>query len=62
MIKKCIKIKPLNSKSDLNDDLEYWLKCSPVERIAAVESLRKQYHGSTERLQRSVRIIQQKQR
>ena len=40
------------------DDLKYWLAKTPDERIEAVEILRKQYHGNTVRLQRSVRIIQ----
>jgi len=31
---------------------------TPGERIAAVESLRRQQHGSSERLQRTARVIQ----
>ena len=34
---------------------------APEERVAAVDSLRKQRHGSTERLQRSVRVIKRRQ-
>lgn len=41
------------------EDLEYWLSRDPSERIAAVEFLRTQFHGNTERIQRTVRIIQQ---
>jgi hypothetical protein len=58
MIKKVINIKKLNDKNMISDDLRYWLSKSPEERVAAVEYLRKQYHGSSERLQRVVRIIQ----
>ena len=43
-------------------DLNYWLSKTTAERIAAVELLRLQYHGHIERLQRTVRIIQQAQR
>jgi hypothetical protein len=39
------------------EDLHFWLSRPPEERIAAVEFLRRQWHGSTERLQRVVRII-----
>ena len=49
----------LKSSTD-KDDLEYWLSRSPEERVSAVEFLRRQYHGSSARLQRSVRVIQRK--
>jgi hypothetical protein len=39
------------------DNLAYWLTKTAEERIAAVEYLRRQYHGSTARLQRSARVI-----
>lgn len=38
-------------------DVEYWLSKSPEERVAAVEHLRQQRHGSSIRLQRSARVI-----
>ena len=40
-------------------DVEYWLSRTPVERISAVETLRRQYHGETGRLRRTVRITKQ---
>ena len=63
MIKKIVKIRKLDDNSSLvtRDDLDYWLNKSPEERISTVEHLRRQYHGSTARLQRTVRIIKQKQ-
>jgi hypothetical protein len=61
MIKKVIRRKKLSTFSE-NEDLKYWLSKSPQERIEAVEILRKQYDGNTERLQRVVRIIQLPQR
>ena len=59
MIKKVVKIKDLADHRLVLDDLKYWLSKSPQERIAAVEYLRRQSHGSTARLQRVVRVIQQ---
>jgi hypothetical protein len=58
MIKKTIKIKNLNDKNLISDDLKYWLSKPPEERVAAVDFLRRQYHGSSERLQRVVRVVQ----
>jgi hypothetical protein len=57
MICKVVKIKELNKEKD--SDLEYWLSKSAKDRVNAVDYLRKQYNGSTARLQRVVRIIQQ---
>ncbi len=61
MIKKVVKIKNLKDKSLEKDDLKYWLSKTPEERLSAVEHLRKQYYGDSERLQRVVRVIQRKQ-
>jgi hypothetical protein len=58
MIKKVVSIKNLNDKNLISDVLKYWLNKSPEERVATVEYLRRQYHGSSERLQRVVRVIQ----
>ncbi len=58
MIKKVVKIKNLDDKNNTLDDLKYWLSKSPQERIAAVEYLRRQFHGSSARLQRVARVIQ----
>ena len=58
MIKKVVKKYTLGTEPS---DLKYWLSRSPEERVAAVEYLREQFHGNIPRLQRTVRIIQQKQ-
>ena len=58
MIAKVVKVKDLNDKKLILDDLKYWLSKSSIERVEAVDYLRKQFHGSTERLQRVVRVIQ----
>jgi hypothetical protein len=58
MIMRVVKRKNLRDSASLKDDLEYWLSRPPEERVAAVDYLRGQHHGSTTRLQRSARIIQ----
>ena len=58
MIKKVVKVKNITDKSLILDDLKYWLSKSPEERIEAVEFLRRQFHGSSERLQRVAKVIQ----
>ena len=63
MIKKIVNKQSLEEyrKYSIKNDLNYWLSKLPSERIAAVDYLRKQYHGNTIRLQRTVRIIQRSQ-
>ena len=57
MIQKVINKRDLRDFSSIKEDLIYWLSKTPEERVAAVDYLRKQYYGSTERLQRSARVI-----
>ena len=61
MIQKTVKKSNLNNFSSIKDDLSYWLSKAPEERVATVDYLRRQYHGSTARLQRSARVIQRTQ-
>lgn len=56
MIKKVVTRKSLQ-ESSIKEDLAYWLRKRPEERVAAVDYLRKQLYGSTTRLQRSARVI-----
>ena len=56
MLKKVVTKRNLDDNSILKD-LAYWQNCSPEERISAVEILRRQYYGSSERLQRVSRIV-----
>ena len=58
MIQKTFKIKEMKKHNSIADDLAYWLSKSPEERVAAVDFLREQYHGSTGRLQKVARVIQ----
>ncbi len=60
MLQKTLTKHTLKETSLKNHDLAYWLSKTPEERIAAVEYLRRQLHGSSTRLQRSARIIQRK--
>ena len=57
MIQKVITKRNMDDSSIL-DDLAYWQKRSTEERISAVEILRRQYYGSTGRLQRFSRIVE----
>ena len=59
MIERVAKKKDLERDSTLKEDLAYWLNKTPEDRISAIEILRRQYHGSSARLQRSARVIQQ---
>ena len=57
MIQKSVSKRNLHDFLSIKEDLIYWLSKTPEERVAAVDYLRKQYHGSTERLQRSAQVI-----
>ena len=57
MIQKVITKRNVDDLSS-DDELSYWKKRSHEERITAVEILRRQYHGCSERLQRSAQIIE----
>ena len=58
MMKKVIRKGNLQNLQSAKNDLEYWLSRPANERVATVDYLRKQYYGSTERLQRVARVIQ----
>jgi len=58
MIEKVIRKGNLHCLQSAGENLVYWLTRSAEERVAAVDYLRKQYHGNTARLQRVARIIQ----
>ncbi len=58
MIEKVVRKGSLQDLSEIKEDLTYWLSKTPDERIAEVERLRRQFHGSSARLQRSARIVQ----
>jgi hypothetical protein len=61
MIQKIVKRRQLQ-EPDARQDLAYWLTRPPEERIAAVEMLRRQRHGTAIRLQRVARVIKRSSR
>ena len=62
MIKKVIKKGNYDDSFHKDADLAYWLTRPPQECIETVEKLRRQYDGSTARLQRIARVVEQTQR
>jgi hypothetical protein len=58
MLQRTLTKHTLKETSSKNHDLAYWLSKTPEERIATVEYLRRQLHGSSIRLQRSARVVQ----
>lgn len=61
-IRKVVKKFRLADVDDIRQDLEYWLRRPPEERLAAVELLRRQMYGPPTRLQRIARVVQRSQR
>jgi hypothetical protein len=59
VIKKVIVKTTLGTPALEKKDLEYWLERDPAERIEAVEFLRRQLYGSSIRLQRTARVVEQ---
>jgi len=59
MIQKVVTKRTLKDVSAEREDLAYWLTKTPQERVATVDYLRRQQHGSSVRLQRFARIIKQ---
>jgi hypothetical protein len=61
MIRKVVNKVTLKDSSSMKKELAYWLSKPAEERIAAVENLRRQMNGISERLQRTVSVIQRTQ-
>lgn len=59
MIEKVVRKYDKKELSSVKEDLAYWLSKTPEDRIGAVEILRRQAHGDSERLQRTAHVIQQ---
>ncbi len=58
MMIKVVRKSSLGNLQSAKADLSYWLGRPAAERVATVDYLRKQYYGSTARLQRVARVIQ----
>jgi hypothetical protein len=61
MDRKIVQKHDMDNYSEIRLNLEYWLSRPPEERLAAVDTLRREYYGDSYRLQRVVRVIQQAQ-
>lgn len=57
MIKKVVRKRNLQKFSSIKEDLAYWRSRPAEERVAAVDYLRRQFYGSTNRLQRFARVF-----
>jgi hypothetical protein len=58
MIEKKVRKARMSDFSEIKENLAFWLSKAPEERIEAVERLRRERHGNTERLQRIARVVQ----
>jgi hypothetical protein len=58
MISKVVRKMDMKEDDSIKEDLKYWLEKDPNERISAVEYLRRQFHGNSDRLQRIARVTQ----
>jgi hypothetical protein len=61
MVERVVTKHNIKGFDSVKEDLAYWLSKTPEERVEAVEYLRRQLHGSSGRLQRTARVIQQTQ-
>jgi hypothetical protein len=50
VIERVVRKIELERHSSIKEDLAYWLRKTPEERISAIEFLRRQYHGGSVRL------------
>jgi phosphomevalonate kinase len=61
MIRKMVQKHRLDKDFEIKQNLEYRLSRPPEERLAAVEFLRRQVYGNySQRIQKVVRVIKQK--
>lgn len=56
-MEKIVRKMPMDDKSEIQQNLEYWLSCPPEERIAEVMRLRNMVHGTSQPIKKVVRII-----
>jgi len=57
MIRKTVQKQRLDDYSEIKQNLQYWLSRPPQERLAAVDALRREYYGDSQRLQRVARVL-----
>lgn len=56
-MEKVLTVHPLHDRDAVRRDVDYWRSRTTTERIAAVDQLREQYHGTLPRLQRVARVV-----
>jgi len=61
MIRRTVHKYRLDADFEIKRNLQYWMDRTPEERLAAVDLLRRQIYGDTERLQRTARVVQRSQ-
>ena len=61
MMRKVAKLYHMDEYDEVRENLRYWLSRPPKERLDAVDELRRQAYGDSERLQRVARVVQQSQ-
>jgi hypothetical protein len=59
-IKKIVQKHNINTQNSARENLSFWMSQPAEECVVTVDYLRKQYYGSTQRLQRVARVIQLK--
>ena len=57
MIRKTVQKQRLDDYSEIEQNLRYWLSRPPQERLAALDALRREFYGDSQRLQRTARVI-----
>jgi len=57
MIRKTVQKQRLDDYSEIKQNLQYWLSRPAEERLAAVNALRREFYGDSQRLQRTARVI-----
>ena len=58
MIQRIVCKHRLDANFEIRQNLQYWLSRTPQERLGAVDLLRRQVYGDTQRLQRIARVVQ----
>ena len=61
MNRKIVHMHQMDEYDEVRDNLQYWLSRPPEERLAAVDKLRRELYGHSQRLQRVARVVQQAQ-
>ena len=58
MIQRIVYKHRLDANFEIKQNLKYWLSKTPQQRLEAVDLLRRQVYGDTQRLQGIARVVQ----